>query len=441
MKVYMMKKIISSQIVRVVGALVVGAWLGAWLWGGAVPVHDHGMLADVGTVWTCSMHPQIRQSEPGQCPICGMDLIPMREKVTSDGSKSPFVHHMSAEAVAMAHIQTSPVTYLRPETQVFLSGKVAVNEQRLRVITAHYAGRIENLYVDFTGQNVQKGDKLATIYSPELMTAQQELLETAKNKLSNNILYQAARERLRLWKITEKQMDHIEETGEIVTEFDVFADVSGVVLKRTVTEGDHVSRGSALFEIADLREVWVLLDAYEDDLPWIKTGSQVDFEVASLPGKVFASKVTFIDPVINPQTRTASIRAVATNPDLALKLDLFVNAQIKSSVSNPVLVIPKSAVLWTGKRSVVYVDLSQKDTPAFEMREVVLGPRTGDWYVVEKGATEGTRVVTQGVFAIDAAAQLSGNYSMMNRPLDGGDGHQKNPSEKDVPSLLQGHRH
>jgi len=437
----MMKKILGSQIVRLVGALVVGVMLGVWLWGGSTPVHNHEVAAEEGTIWTCSMHPQIRQSEPGACPICGMDLIPVREKVTSNGSTSPFVYRMSAEAVAMANIQTSPVIYQRPETQVFLSGKVAVNEQRLRVITAHYAGRIENLFVDFTGQQVQKGDKLATIYSPELMTAQQELLETAKNKSLNRVLYHAARERLRLWKITEKQMDHIEETGEIVTEFDVYADVSGVVLKRAVTKGDHVGRGSALFEIADLREVWVLLDAYEDDLSWIQIGSQVNFTVASLPGKVFTSKVTFIDPVINPQTRTASIRAVAANADLALKVDLFAKAQITSSVSKAALLVPKSAVLWTGKRSVVYLDVSDKDTPTFKMQEVVLGPRTGDLYVVEGGVVEGDRVVTQGAFAVDAAAQLSGNYSMMNRPSSGIEVNKNNTLEKAVPSPMQGHRH
>ena len=170
----MMKKILESQIVRLGGALVVGVLLGVWLWGGATPVHDHEVATDEGTVWTCSMHPQIRQSEPGQCPICGMDLIPVREKVTSPGAKDPFVYRMSAEAVAIANIQTSPVIYQRPEMQVFLSGKVAVNEQRLRVITAHYGGRIANLFVDFTGQQVKKGDKLATIYSPEIMTAQQK---------------------------------------------------------------------------------------------------------------------------------------------------------------------------------------------------------------------------------------------------------------------------
>lgn len=436
-----MTKIFENQVIRLVGALVVGVFLGVWLWGSEAPVHDHEGVANEATIWICSMHPQIRQNEPGQCPICGMDLIPVKEKVTSNETHNPFVYRMSADAVALANIQTSPVTYQNPQMQVSLTGKIAVNEKRLGVITAHYAGRIENLFVNYTGQEVKKGDKLATVYSPELITAQKELLEAAKNKTTNAVLYEAVREKLRLWKITETQINLIEETGKIVTAFDIYADVSGVVLNRNVTKGGHVSRGSALFQIADLREVWVLLDAYEEDLPWIKIGSQVNFTVASLPGKVFSSRVAFIDPVINPQTRTASIRAVADNADLALKLDLFVNAQVKSSVSKPALLIPKSAVLWTGKRSVVYVDVSSEDAVAFEMREVVLGPIADDLYVVDAGVMAGEKVVAQGGFAIDAAAQLSGNYSMMNRPVSDDEMSPKHFPEKAVSLPMQGHRH
>ena len=411
-----MTKLFGNQMLRLGGVLVLGLVLGAWLWGGGSSEHVHDTSTTDASVWTCSMHPQIRQSGPGQCPICGMDLIPVNETGSSGQTKSPYVHEMSAEAVALANVQTTTVVYQTPETSVALTGKIAVDEQRLRVITAHYAGRIEQLYVDFTGQWVQKGHKLASVYSPELITAQQELLETAKNRATNAVLYAAAREKLKLWKITDAQMDLLEKTGEIVTAFDVYADVSGIVLNRKVTKGDHVSRGSALFEIADLREVWVVVDAYERDLPWIRVGSQMNFTVPSLPGKTFTSTVTFIDPVIKAKTRTASVRAEAKNADLDLKLDMFVNAQIKSSVSQASLLIPQSAVLWTGKRSIVYVDVSTAQAPAFEMREVVLGQRMGENYLVTSGLKDGDVVVTHGVFAVDAAAQLSGNYSMMNRP-------------------------
>lgn len=413
-----MKRIFENQAVKLVGMLVVGVLLGGLFWKEDAPVHMHQGEQVEDTTWTCSMHPQIRQSEPGQCPICGMDLIPLSTTGSSNGTKNPMVYKMSKQAIALANVQTSQVVYHSPETSVSLSGKIGVNEQRLRVITAHYGGRIERLYVDFTGQWVKKGNKLASVYSPELITAQQELLETAKNQDTNSILYDAARKKLRLWKITDAQIDQLEKTGEIITAFDVYADVSGIVLNRKVTEGDHVGRGSALFEIADLREVWVLLDAYESDLPWIQVGSEVAFAVASLPGKTFTSTVTFIDPVINVKTRTASVRAVARNVDMELKLDMFVNAQIRSSVSEAGLSIPKSAVLWTGTRSVVYADVSTADMPSFEMREVVLGPRVGEDFMVVSGLQEGEKIVTNGVFAVDAAAQLNGNYSMMNRPVN-----------------------
>lgn len=398
--------------------LVVGLILGLWLWGGESNEQSDSAGVASQEIWTCSMHPQIRQNEPGQCPICGMDLIPLTQGKGNRESHDPMVYTMSPEAAALANVQTTPAVFEEPETEVFLTGKIAVDEQNLGTITAHYGGRIENLFVDYTGQRVRKGDKLATIYSPDLITAQKELLETAKSKASNSVLYQAAREKLRLWKITETQMAHLEETGEIVTEFDVYADLSGIVLRRNVTKGDHVARGSALFEIADLSTVWVLLDAYESDLSWIRLGSSVRFTVASLPGQEFVSKVTFIDPVINPQTRTASVRAEAQNPKLSLKPDMFVDARIISTLTekDAALLIPKTAVLWTGTRSVVYVDVSKPDGPAFEMREVVLGPRTGDQYVVAKGLEAKEAVVTHGVFAVDAAAQLSGNFSMMNRP-------------------------
>lgn len=386
---------------------------------------DAAEHADQEQMWTCSMHPQIRQSEPGDCPICGMDLIPVSAG-SSSGDRSPFVHTISPEAAALANIQTTKVGYVSPEYEVYLTGKIAANEKRLAVITANYSGRIERLFVDFRGQTVRKGEKMATIYSPELITAQRELIEAAKNKDTNPSLYNAVREKLRLWKITENQMNAIESSGEIKAELDVYADISGVVMSRNVSTGDYVNRGSVLFEIADLSSVWVILDAYESDLAWIKTGSKVNFTVASIPGREFTSTVTFVDPLISPQTRTISIRAEANNPGMILKPEMFVKATIKAEGSIPKrintqngksLVVPKTAILWTGTRSVVYVKVQESEFPAYEMREVNIGSRAGDFYVVEDGLQEGEEIVTNGVFAIDAAAQLSGNYSMMNRPV------------------------
>lgn len=417
-----MKRIFKNRMFQFFLVLSAGLLIGLLLFGGNNPeTHLHKEEVTKETIWTCSMHPQIRQNEPGKCPICGMDLIPLTSGNDSE-SASPFIHAMSSQAAALANIQTSKVSYTTPEYEVYLTGKIAANEQKLASITADYSGRIERLFVDFTGQTVAKGQKMATIYSPELITAQRELIEAVKSKRINPSLYNAVREKLRLWKITEKQIDAIESSGEILTELDVYADISGIVITRNVSRGDYVNKGSILFEIADLSSIWVMLDAYEQDLAWVNVGSKVIFKVASLPSKEFTSTVTFVDPIINQQTRTASIRAEAGNPNIQLKPEMIVNGKIITKISyqtelkGRALMIPKTSVLWTGIRSVVYVKVPKAESPSFEMREVILGPRAGNNYIVEKGLTEGEEIVVNGVFAVDAAAQLSGNYSMMNQP-------------------------
>jgi Cu(I)/Ag(I) efflux system membrane fusion protein len=378
-------------------------------------LHQHDASSE--EVWTCSMHPQIRQPEPGNCPICGMDLIPVASKRTA-ADDNRMVHEMTPEAVAMANIHTSRVSGVSPEGEILLTGKIQADERLLASVTAKYPGRIDRLYVSFTGQAVQVGQKLATIYSPELLTAQKELLEAVKSKATFPELYTSAREKLRLWKLTEKQIDEIEKTGKIMDQFDVLADRGGIVTQLNISVGDYVNTGSVLFSLADFSKIWVMIDAYETDLPFIKTGNEISFTVAALPGKTFNARVTYIDPVINPGTRTASVRAEAVNRNMELKPEMFVNARIRSSVSSAKksLAIPRSALLWSGKRSIVYVKVPEAEFPSFEMREITIGSRMGEMYLVEAGLEAGEEIVTNGVFAIDAAAQLSGNYSMLMRP-------------------------
>lgn len=370
-------------------------------------------------IFTCSMHPQIRQNEPGKCPICGMDLIPLTQK-SDHGESSPFIYSMSPEAIALANVQTQIVKSVSPEHEINLTGKIAVNEQRLAVITANYSGRIDKLFVDFTGQLVTKGDRLATIYSPELVTAQTELIEAAKFKDINPALYNAVKEKLRLWKISDEQINQIENNEFIISEFIVYANESGIVIRREISKGDYVNKGDVLLEIADLSSVWILFDAYENDLPLLKIGQKLTFSVSAVPGQEYNSSITFINPMINPQTRTSMVRAVVSNPGQRLKPEMFVHGKIKASLSvnKKSIVIPKTSLLWTGRRSVVYIKVPDAEFPAFEMREISLGTALGEYYIVESGLTEGEEIVSNGVFAIDAAAQLSGNYSMMNRPVD-----------------------
>ena len=416
-----MKNINIKNILFYVGLLLAGLLLGWLFFGGESEKvdqrekvaldHDH----EGETTWTCSMHPQIRQEEPGQCPICGMDLIPLEgdAEVVADTEIQ-----MTEAAMKIADVMTVTVQEQEPFKEIYLPGKVQADERRMSEITARFNGRIENLFINFTGQQVYKGQKLATIYSPELVTAQKELFEALKFRDTNPSFYQSAINKLKLWDLTDAQIEEIIDSGELKYQFDVLAPTSGTVTTRNVTVGDYVKEGESLFQIANLSKVWVMFDAYESDLPWISEGDEIQFAVQSLPKQAFTSKVTFIDPVLNPNTRTASIRTEVANTDDKLKPAMLARGIIKSSLPglDEALLIPKSAVLWTGKRAIVYVKQPYATQPTFEYREILLGPEAGGQYVVSGGLNAGEEVVANGVFKVDAAAQLQGKVSMMNPP-------------------------
>lgn len=365
-------------------------------------------------IWTCSMHPQIRMNEPGRCPICGMNLISISRNVSDYDSSAV---RFTRESVMLANITTSKVTRTKPVMEVRLYGKVQADERLVQSQTAHVPGRIENLLVSFTGESVTKGQALAILYSPELITAQQELLEATEFKASQPEIYEAAKEKLRHWKITEEQINSLEKSGEVEHEFEVLSNTNGIVIQKLVNDGDHVTEGTTLFELADLSELWILFDAYESDLMFLKVGDRVEFEVQALPGIRYTENIKFIDQVIDPVTRVAKVRIETLNTDGRLKPEMFVTGTVKTNLKNYAnsLVVPKSAVMWTGKRSIVYVKLPDADEPVFKLREVELGPMLGNSYVVNKGLSEDDEIVTQGAFSVDAAAQLEGKPSMMNR--------------------------
>lgn len=364
------------------------------------------------SIWTCSMHPSVRQNEPGKCPICGMDLIPLERL---DDTDNPMEVKMSATAVKLANIQTTVITTGNAAKEVRLNGKVQADERKIASQAAHIPGRIEQLLVNFTGESIQHGKILAYVYSPELVTAQQELFEAYKIKDTQPALYNAAREKLKNWKLNEKQIDDIIASGKAAERFPIVSDVSGYVLKRNVNVGDYVERGMSIYDVVDLSSVWIQFDVYEIDMSWIKQGSAVDFTVQSLPGEKFSGKVSFIDPVIDPQTRVASARVEILNSGMKLKPEMFVTGIVKTKLSGSAdIILPKSAVMWTGERSIVYEKKESTDGISFMMREVVLGPSLGDSYVIKSGLEPGMEIVTNGTFTIDAAAQLSGKPSMMN---------------------------
>jgi Cu(I)/Ag(I) efflux system membrane fusion protein len=338
--------------------------------------------------------------QPGKCPICGMELIPQVNSSTA--SIDPSAIHLSKEAAQLANVLTSVVTKHKPVKEVRLFGKVQADERLFQSQTAHIPGRIERLSVNFTGESIVKGQVLAEIYSPELITAQQELLETVKTKQLQPELYEASKEKLRQWKLTDDQIDKIESSGVVQNNFEVVSNTSGTVTARRVNTGDHVSQGTILFDIADLSKVWIMFDAYESDLQFLHIGEKLSFTLQALPGTDFSGNIIFIDPVIDPVTRVAKVRVETGNQSGKLKPEMFATGIV-------------SATLWTGKRSVVYVKQPGTDEPIFKLREIGLGPMLGESYVITDGLTEGEEIVTSGTFSVDAAAQLEGKPSMMNR--------------------------
>lgn len=415
--------ILKRPLVVIGGTLIIGMLIGWLFFGGSgsttttdLTTAEHSASDHAaGTIFTCSMHPQIRQDEPGSCPICGMELIPLANEVGAEGI-SPEAVVLSASAMKIAEVETSVIKRMTPYKEVILPGMVKADERRINELTAHFPGRIEKLYVNFTGQRVRSGQVLATIFSPELVTAQKELLESLKYKDSNPQFYNASRNKLKLWLFTDKQIDEIEQSGEVQFYSKILSPASGTVTKRNIAQGDHVTTGMSMFQIIDLRHVWLEFDAYESDIPWIKMGSMVDISIKSIPGKVFKSKITFIDPVLNAKTRTTIVRAELDNISGNLRPGMFAQASIQSRLSKKedAILVPKSAVLWTGKKAVVYIKEGNGNTYAFLYREITLGEDTGSHYVVTEGLSEGEEVVTNGAFKIDAAAQLKGNQSMMN---------------------------
>jgi Cu(I)/Ag(I) efflux system membrane fusion protein len=451
--------------------------------------HEHAVEPQAvkkAQIWTCSMHPQIRQPKAGKCPICGMDLIPVS---TEEEEVGPRELKLSPTAVKLADIQTAPVERRFVSTIIRMVGKVEYDESRRGYITARVPGRIDRMYVDYTGITVRKGDHLVSLYSPELISAQQELLQTLgayKKFGSGKVTVNAVRERLKLWGLTSEQIKGIEKRGKPTDHLTIFSTMGGIVIQKNAVEGMYVNTGTPIYTIADLSRVWVKLDAYESDLSWIRYGQTAVFTTEAYPGEAFEGRIAFIDPVLNEKTRTVKVRVNVPNPGQKLKPEMFVRAVVHSqlSVSGKVmdpdlagkwispmhpeivkdkpgtcdvcgmplvkaedlgyiavsakekeapLVIPATAPLITGTRAVVYTAVPGKEG-IFEGKEVVLGPRAGDYYLVKDGLQEGEQVVVNGAFKIDSDLQIQAKPSMMSP--EGGEPAKKHEAN-DVPSAFK----
>ena len=453
-------------------ALFAAGW-----WFGLPPVEKSGGMSgemEDKTIWTCSMHPQIRQPEFGLCPICNMDLIPL-EGGTGGGLREVSV---SSEAAAMLNLRIAPVVRQAADVEIRLFGRIAYDERSMTTITSRVAGRLDRLFVDYTGAPVKKGDHLAEIYSPDLLVAQRELIgaagayEAMPSSASDAVretrrrLLEAAREKLRLLQFTDEQILRIENSREPTDHLTLYSPQAGIVTEKMASEGMYVKTGDPLFMVADLSSVWLKLEAYESDLQWLKYAQKIEFTVDALPGRIFEGRIAFIDPEIDPMRRVARVRVNVENRDLALKPGMFVEAIARSSTAadgraidpslagkwiSPMhpeivkdgpgqcdicgmdlvpagslgfiaspgdavepLLVPATAVLRTGDRAIVYVRIPDEPEPTFEGRQIVLGPRVGDRFIVNAGLEEGELVVTRGAFKLDSELQIRAKPSMMN---------------------------
>ena len=414
--------------------------LGAWWVGGPdapEPSADgQGHEAEAST-WTCSMHPQIRQSEPGQCPICGMDLIPV-ERSPGAGQGDTRRITLSERAKILARVRTAEVERLGSGgVERRLLGRVDYDERSLRTVTAWVAGRIERLHVSTTGERVKRGQVIATLYSPEVYSAHQDLIQARQQfeRMQNaatpsagraaQAALNASRDRLRLLGVPDGELRTMERADKPSERMRIRTPFGGTVIERLATQGNYVETGSGLYRVANLSTLWVQLDAYESDLSVLKAGQSVLLHVEALPGEVFKGRVTFVDPVLDPSTRTARVRVEVKNSDRRLRPGMFVVASVQGAAGDAAarqapLVIPATAPLFTGRRSVVYVEMPDTEEPTYQATVVTLGTRMGDLYPVLSGLQEGDRVVIHGAFALDADLQIQGGDSMMNLPDDSG---------------------
>lgn len=430
--------------------------------------------------YTCGMHPSVRVSpedyEKGNtnCPICNMGLVPVYKEEGEMAGMEADEHEamerelrLNARAQRLARVKTEEIQFRHLSREIKTVGEIDYDERKVAFVAAWIPGRIDKLFVNFTGVRVRKGDPLVWIYSPDLVITQQEYLlaletlekvkesphgETLEGARS---LVDASKKRLLLWGISEKQIEELEEKGEASTHMVIYAPIGGTVVHKNAVEGKYVKEGENLFQIAGLSNVWVLADIYESELAGIKKGQDVEITTFAFPGDTFTGQVSFVDPYLNPKTRTVKVRVDVPNPRMKLKPGMYVNVLLSARVhegiqgtgkviytcpmhpevlsdkpgdcpicemalvekpqvpAGSVLAVPRSAVLDTGERKLVYIE---REKGVYVPKEIEVGPaavasvdgQKRRFYAVIAGLSEEMRVVTRANFLIDSQSQITG---------------------------------
>ncbi len=371
-------------------------------------------------VYTCPMHPQIRQTVPGRCPICAMALVLATHPQA--GQQDDTAIEVTPAARRLAGIEVTEVRQEAPVKRIRAVGRFTYNESRLATITTYVAGRVEHMHVSSTGATVEEGDRLVVLYSPQLYMAQTEYLVAIRRRstgLSKRLaglqdqLAEAALQKLKELGMTDRQIGQLQQTKKARTRSTLYSPLAGTVIARLATEGDYLDVGQPIYKIADLSTVWLQLDMFPEDAALVSIGQPVEAEAQSLPGQIFHGEVTFIDPQVDPETRCVGLRVVLRNPQGELRIGDYATASVQLPLgeSQRLVTVPRSAILRANKKSVAYVET---DPGRFELRSVSLGQRFADRVVVRSGLQAGEKVATKGNFLLDSQMQLAGNPSLID---------------------------
>jgi Cu(I)/Ag(I) efflux system membrane fusion protein len=426
------KKIALPLMVIILASLAAGGWY-AWQHKG----HDHaadGKAAQGKQLYTCSMHPFIIKDKPGTCPICGMELIKKIDSAPADGAdqtpeqkqQAEILGHvsMSANQRIMANVATIEATIGTLNKEINAVGIVQFDQSRQAKVTAWIAGRIDKLNVNTVGAYVSKDKPVAEVYSPDLLATQQEYLLAVKSRdqlksspfpsISQNGdgLVASAKQRLMLYGVKESQITELEKAGRPNIRLPIYTPLSGTVIEKMVQQGQYVTAGEVLFNIADLSRVWVEIDVFENEIPYVRVGQRVEIRSAVEHGAVFNGRISFVYPFHDPKTHTVKARVEMPNPGHMLRPDMFVNAIIRVPLVKGIIV-PVTAVIDTGKRQLVWVEMSPG---MFEPREVQAGERIDDKVQILSGIKAGDKVAVSGSYLIDSESQLKGGGGHENMP-------------------------
>lgn len=418
----------SQVIVVVLAALAVIGVAYHLYWTPEHPAAESSRQDAQPILWTCPMHPQLQRSEKGTCPSCGMPLVKTsseRDSKARSGAPDRAGHVQTDSAIDQIKLRPEDVQRMGITTEAVeerslsreleFDGKVELAESHLVKLSSHVAGRIEEMQVNATGQTVTQGNALYSIYSPFLVTAQEEYLLALSNRqklkpspyaevqLNAQDLVEASRKRLSFGGLTEAQIRQIELTGLVKDRISILAPLAGTIITKHVTTGSYVQQGDPVYTVADLSTLWFVAQVPEHEISWIRLGQEVEATVISSPGEVVRGKVTFVDPVVDPQTRTVRVRTEVRNPQGRLKPEMLGRVKARSSPSKPFLTIPSSAVIEASPLPLAYVE---KGAGEFAARQIRVGLLTADRAAVLQGLEKGERVVVRGSFFIDSQRQL-----------------------------------